>query len=161
MLGCTLVAGGSAVLKFSTTLMKADGNATGIVVPDEVVAALGAGKRPPVTVTINGAYTYRNTIAVMGGRYMVGVAAEHRAGAGIAGGDAIEVDIALDAAPRAVEVPEDLAAALAAAGAREAFDRLAFSHRKEHVRAISEAKAADTRARRIAKAVEMVGGKSK
>jgi hypothetical protein len=143
-------------MKFRTTLLKADGNATGVEVPPEVVESLGAGKRPPVKVTINGAYTYRNTIAVMGGRYMVGVSAEHRAGSGVAGGDAIEVDIELDAAPREVEVPDDLASALDAAGARAAFDRLAFSHRKEHVRSVGEAKSADTRARRIAKAVAAV-----
>lgn len=148
-------------MKFSTTLLQAEKNATGIEVPPEVVESLGAGKRPPVRVTINGGYSYRNTIAVMGGRYMVGVSAEHRAGAGVKGGDPIEVDIVLDDAPREVDVPEDFAAALDTAGLRAAFDKLAYSHRKEHVRAINEAKSADTRARRVAKAVETIAAKAR
>lgn len=138
---------------FHTTLLQPEGRSvTGIVVPPEVVESLGAGKKPPVVVTVNG-YSYRNTIAVMGGKYMVGLSAEHRAASGLKGGDAIEVDIVLDAAPRTVEVPEDFAAALDAAGARAAFDKLAFSLRKEHVRAIEEAKTAETRTRRLEKAV--------
>jgi bifunctional DNA-binding transcriptional regulator/antitoxin component of YhaV-PrlF toxin-antitoxin module len=142
--------------KFKTILMQVEGmNATGIVVPDEIVEKLGQGKRPKVTVTIKG-YTYRNTIAVMGGKYMVGVAKEHRDAAGLKANDKIEVTLELDDAPREVEVPDDFAAALKKAKARDAFDALAFSHRKEHVRAILEAKAPETRARRIAKAVEMV-----
>ena len=91
-------------MRFHTTLLQTGPTATGMEVPDEVVEALGAGKRPPVRVTING-YTYRNTIAVMGGVYMVGVSAEHRAGAGIAGGDEIDVDIELDREPRVVDGP--------------------------------------------------------
>lgn len=142
---------------FTTTLHQAGATATGIIVPDELVAALGAGKRPPVIVTI-GTYAYRSTLAVMGGQQMVGVSAEHRKGAGIAAGDTIEVTLTLDEAPRTVDVPDDLAAALDAAGVREAFDRLAYSHRKEHVRAIEDAKKPETRANRIAKAVEKVGG---
>lgn len=145
-------------MKFHTTLLQPEGRSvTGIVVPAEVVESLGAGKKPPVVVTVNG-YSYRNTIAVMGGQYMVGLSAEHRAASGLKGGDAIEVDIALDAAPRTVEVPEDFAAALEAAGARAAFDKLAYSHRKEHVRAIEEAKTAETRTRRIEKAVAGLRG---
>lgn len=139
---------------FRTTLQLHGKTATGIEVPAEVVEALGAGKKPAVTVTIDGTYTYRNTVASMGGRYLVGVSAEHRAAAGVAAGDEIEVTLEVDAAPRVVEVPADLAAALEAGGVRPAFDHLAFSHRKEHVRAIESAKAPETRARRIAKAVE-------
>lgn len=143
-------------MKFHTTLLQPEGRSvTGIVVPAEVVESLGAGKKPPVVVTVNG-YSYRNTIAVMGGKYMVGLSAEHRAASGLQGGDAIEVDIELDAAPRTVEVPEDFAAALESAGARDAFDRLAYSHRKEHVRAIEEAKTVETRTRRIEKAVATI-----
>lgn len=145
-------------MKFHTTLLQPEGRSvTGIVVPAEVVESLGAGKKPPVVVTVNG-YSYRNTIAVMGGKYMVGLSAEHRAASGLKGGDAIEVDIVLDAAPRTVQVPEDFAAALDAAGVKTAFDKLAYSHRKEHVRAIEEAKTAETRTRRIEKAVAGLRG---
>lgn len=137
-------------MRFRTKILQADKNATGIQVPDEVVAALGAGKRPPVRVTLNG-YTYRNTIAVMGGVFMVGVSAEVRKAAGVAGGDELEVDVELDTEPRTVEVPDDLAEALAAkTGARDAFDALAYSIRKEHARQVESAKAPETRLRRIA-----------
>ena len=116
-------------VKFKTTLFKAeDMNATGIVIPPEIIATLGGGKRAPVRITING-YTYRNTVAVMGGQFMVGVAAEHRDRAKVKGGDAIEVTIELDDAPRTVAVPADFAAALSKAKARDAFDGLAHSHR--------------------------------
>ena len=115
-------------MRFHTTLLQADKTATGIIVPDEVVESLGAGKRPPVKVTING-FTYRNTIAVMGGVYMVGVSAANRAGAGVAGGDEIDVEIELDIEPRVVEVPEDLVQARltmlrleVSAGAKMSFD---------------------------------------
>ena len=140
-------------MRFHTTLLQADKTATGIIVPDEVVESLGAGKRPPVKVTING-FTYRNTIAVMGGVYMVGVSAANRAGAGVAGGDEIDVEIELDIEPRVVEVPEDLAAALAAEPrARETFDRLSNSNKGWHVTQVSGAKTDETRQRRIAKSV--------
>jgi hypothetical protein len=140
---------------FTATLELAGKTATGMTVPPEVVEHLGAGKRPPVKVTING-YTWRNTIAVYGGRYMLGVAAEHRIGAGVAAGDILQVTVELDAKPRTVDVPADLAKALKAAGATAAFERLSFTNRKEHVRAVEEAKKPETRARRIAKAVEQV-----
>lgn len=141
-------------LKFRTTLQQAGKTATGIVVPPEIVESLGAGKKPPVTVTING-YSYRNTIAVMGGAYMVGVSAEHRAGAGIDGGDEIEVTIALDTAPRIVEVPEDLQKALDAdPAARQNFEALSYSNKQRHVLPIKDAKSEDTRKRRIEKTIE-------
>ncbi len=145
-------------MKFHTTLLQSEGmSATGIEIPPEVVDGLGAGKRPPVVLIVNG-YTYRSTIAVMGGRYMVGFSAEHRAASGLNGGDAIEVEIALDTAPRTVELPEDFATALEAAGLRDRFDKLAPSHRKEHVRAIEDAKTPETRMRRIEKALEKIKG---
>jgi Bacteriocin-protection, YdeI or OmpD-Associated/Domain of unknown function (DUF1905) len=141
-------------MKFHTTILQSGKTATGIVVPDEVVEALGPGKRPPVRVTING-YTYRNTIAVMGGEYMVGVSAEHRAGAGVAGGDEVDVDIELDTAPREVTVPDDFAAALdAEPAARATFDGLSYSNRSWHVLQVTGAKTDETRQRRIAKSVE-------
>ena len=147
--------------KFRTTLLQAEGmNAVGMVIPPEIVEGLGAGKKPPVKVTIRG-YTYRNTVAVMGGKYMVGVAAEHREKAGVKGGDKVEVTLELDTAPREVEAPKDLAAALKKAGLTKDFAALAFTHRKEHVRAVEEAKAPETRLRRIEKAVAMVAAKKK
>jgi hypothetical protein len=142
---------------FTTELLQS-GNNVGIVIPDAVVAELG-GKRVPVVVTLDGRYSYRNTTAVMGGLNLVGLSAEHRAASGFRGGDRVEVTIERDDAPREVEVPEALAAALADDPvAAAAWDKLAYSHRKEHARAITEAKAEDTRARRVAKAVAMLRG---
>ena len=115
---------------FTTTLQQAEGlNATGIQIPAEVIAALGTQKRPKVKVTVNG-YTYRNTVAVFGDVFMVGVSQEHRAAADLKAGDPIEVTLELDTEPRTVEVPEDLRAALSEkAGAMDKFDALAFSRR--------------------------------
>lgn len=142
---------------FTTQLLQS-GNNVGIVIPDAVVAELG-GKRVPVTVTLDGRYSYRNTTAVMGGINLVGLSAEHRAASGFGGGDTVEVTIERDDAPRQVDVPEALATALAADPvAAAAWEKLAYSHRKEHARAIAEAKAEDTRARRVEKAVAMLRG---
>src|SRR5262245_56905074 len=147
-----------AAMRFRTTLRLAGKTATGFEVPAEVVESFGAGKRPPVTVTING-YTYRSTVAVYGGAFMIGVAAEHRGKAGIAAGEDIEVDVELDTAPRSVEVPADLAEAFAAdPGARQAFDKLSYTHQREHVEAIESAKKPETRQRRIDKALAMLRG---
>ncbi|MGI8998694.1 MAG: YdeI/OmpD-associated family protein [Candidatus Limnocylindria bacterium] len=143
-------------MKFRTTVQQSGKTATGIHVPDEVIEALGSGKRPPVTVTING-YTYRNTIAIMGGVFMVGVSAEHRAGARVAGGDEVEVEIELDTAPREVSVPDDFAAALdAEPAARATFDGLSNSNKGWHVLQVSGARTDETRQRRIGKSVEML-----
>ena len=147
--------------KFKTTIMQAEGmDATGIVVPDAVVEKLASGKRPKVAVTLNG-YTYRSTVAVMGGQFMLPLAKAHREAAGVKPGQKVEITLELDTAPREVEIPKDFAAALKKAGLRAAFDKLAFTHRKEHIRAIEEAKAAETRARRIDKALAMVAAKAK
>jgi hypothetical protein len=143
-------------MRFRTTILQSGKTATGIEVPVEVVEALGAGRRPAVTVTING-FTYRSTIAVMGGAYMVGVNAENRAGAGVAGGDEVDVDIELDTAPREVSVPEDLAAALdAEPKARATFDGLSYSNKSWHVLQVTGARTDETRQRRIARSVEML-----
>lgn len=138
---------------FTTTVTQAEGvNATGLPVPAEAVAALGTKKRPPVKVTLND-YTYSSTVAAYGDVFMLPLAAEHRTAAGVQAGDAVEVTLELDSEPRTVEVPDDLAAALADAGATEAFDLLAYSTRKEHVRQVETAKAAETCQRRIDKIV--------
>jgi hypothetical protein len=130
--------------------------ATGFEVPAEVVDALGTGKKPPVRVSIGG-HTYRSTVAVMGGRYLLPLSAENRAGAGVTAGDEVDVDIELDTEPREVVVPADLTAALEGdLAAREAFERLSYSHRRRHVMAIEEAKTPVTRQRRVAKALEML-----
>lgn len=140
-------------MRFRARLELNGKTATGVEVPAEIVAGLGSTKRPAVSVTING-YGYRSTIATMGGRFMLPVSAEVRAGAGAAAGDELDVDVELDTAPREVTVPPDLAAALAAAPvAQAAFDALSYSHKRAHVLAIEGAKADATRARRIEKAV--------
>lgn len=127
--------------------------ATGIQVPPDVVSALGGGKRPAVVVTLNG-YSYLSTVAPMGGVYLLPLSAKHRAGAGVAAGDEVEVGLLLDTAPRVVEVPSDFAAALDADGtARQAFDKLSYSNQRRHVTAIEDAKTPETRHRRIDKAI--------
>jgi hypothetical protein len=136
--------------------------ATGFEVPPEVVEALGAGRRPKVTVTVNDA-TYRSSVASMGGRFMVGVSAENRALIGVRAGDEVEVELEVDTAPREVELPADFRAALEVvpeAGA--AFARLSYSHQRAHVDAIAEARKPETRRRRIDRAVEMLteGGRA-
>lgn len=141
-------------MRFHTTILQGDKTATGIRIPDDVVESLGAGKRPPITVTING-FTYRSTVAVMGGAYMVGVSAENRAGAGVAGGDEVDVDIELDTAPREVSLPPDFAQALdAEPTARRTFDGLSNSNKGWHVYQIEGAKTDETRHRRISKSIE-------
>ena len=140
-------------MRFHTTIVRGDKTATGIRVRDEVVEGLGAGKRPAVTITIN-SFTYRSTIAVMGGEYWVGVSAENRAGTGVEGGDEVDVEIELDTAPRVVTVPGDLAAALdAEPAARRTFDGLSYSNKSWHVLSIEGARTDETRQRRIVKSV--------
>lgn len=143
---------------FTTTILQEEGmNATGIRVPDEAIAVLGSGKRPKVVVTLKG-YSYRSTVAAYTDAYMLPLAQEHRTAAGVKAGDEVEVTLELDTEPRTVDVPDDLATALAAkTGAREAFDGLAYSIRKEHVRQVESAKAAETRTRRIVKIVDSLG----
>lgn len=140
-------------MRFRTTIQQTGRTAMGFEVPPDVVEALGAGKRPPVTVTING-YTYRNTVAVMGGIYMIGVAAEHRAPAGIVGGEDVDVDLQLDTAPRQVAVPPELDAALdAEPAARATFDRLSYSNKSWHALQVTGTNNPETRARRIEKSI--------
>jgi len=135
------------------TRLEPQGPATAIELSDAQVEALGGGKRAAVRVTV-GDRSARLRLAVMGGKNLIGLSKANRAALGVEIGDEIEAEIELDTAPREVDVPEDLAAALAAApGAREAFDRLPYTHRKEHVNAIIEAKRPETRERRIAAAV--------
>ncbi len=141
-------------MRFRTTVLLAGKTATGIRIPPEVVEHLGSGKRPPVRVTING-YTYRSTVAVMGGEFMVGIAAEHRAAAGVAAGNEVDIDIELDSEPREVTVPADLAGALdEEPEARRFFDGLSYSNRRRFVLSVEEAKTPETRQRRITRPVD-------
>ena len=141
-------------MRFRAALETEGKTATGINVPAEVVDALGGGKRPRVTVTING-HTYRSSVAVLGGRYMLGVSAENRAAAGVEGGQVVDVELELDTAPREVTVPPDFVSALAAEPAAQAtFAGLSYSNRSWHVLQIDGAKTDETRQRRIAKSVE-------
>ena len=139
------------------TQLQQRGPAAAVVLDDEQVAVVGEGaKRFPVVATVNG-YTWRTSVARMGGEFLVGLNRQVRDAAGAAAGDAVEVVLALDSAPREVDVPDDLAAALAADPAvQQAFDGLAFTHRKEFARWVAEAKRADTRERRVGQAVEMI-----
>jgi hypothetical protein len=141
-------------MRFRTTVELGGKTATGFEVPAEVVAQLGAGKKPKVKVTI-GDHSYRGTVAVYGGRYMLPLAAENRNRAGVEAGDEIEVSLDLDTAPRVVEVPEDFAQALAAEpAAQQTWNGLSYSNQRYHVLQIEGAKTDQTRQRRIAKSVE-------
>lgn len=143
-------------MRFRATVQLNGKTATGIQVPPEVVAGLGATKKPAVTVTING-YSYRSTVATMGGVFMLPVSAEVRAGAGVAGGDAVDVDVELDTEAREVTAPADFAAALDAdAEAKRFFGGLSYSNKRRLVLSIEEAKSAETRQRRIEKTVGML-----
>jgi hypothetical protein len=139
---------------FETTVA-ATGNNTGIVVPGEIIEELGAGKRPPVLVDVNG-YEYRSTVAVMGGRHMIGISAAVRQATGLKGGDPIRVTLTVADTPREVDVPADFAAALAADdGAGAFFAGLSNSLQRYHVDTINAAKTPETRQRRIEKAIAL------
>jgi len=143
-------------MRFNTTILQTGKTASGIQIPDEVIEALGAGKRPPVRVTLHG-FTYRSTVAVMNGVYMVGVNAENRSAARVAGGDEVQIDIEVDTEPREVVVPADFNAALQGdSAARLTFDGLSYSNKRWHVLQVEGAKTAETRERRIAKSVEIL-----
>ena len=139
---------------FETTVA-ASGNNTGIVVPDEVIEQLAAGKRPPVLVNVNG-YEYRNTVAVTGGRHMISISAAVRNATGLKGGDPVRVTLTVADTAREVDVPADFAAALAAdERARAFFETLSNSMQRYHVDNVNAAKSADTRQRRIDKAIAL------
>jgi hypothetical protein len=129
-------------------------------VPPEVVAALGGRGRAPVKASFNG-IAYRGSIATMGGGVVLGVTKAIMAEAGVAVGDTLRVALQIDATPREVQIPAELAAAFRKnRAAREAWERLSYTHRKEHARAIEEAKKPETRARRLQKCLDMLTGKA-
>jgi hypothetical protein len=140
-------------MKYKAVIRQNGKTATGIPVPPEIVEALGAGKKPPVRVTVNG-YTYRTSIATVSGEYMMSLSAENRAAAGVKGGDAVEVTVEVDTQPREVELPPDFAAALEAdAEAKRFFEGLSYSNKRRFVLPIQDAKSAETRQRRIEKTI--------
>ncbi len=143
----------SKPITFHTTILQTGRNTAGIQVPAEVIEKLNAGKRPLVRVTVN-RYTYRSAVAVMGGKYMISFNPEHRKASGVQGGDEADVTLELDLESRAVEIPKDLRGALTRANVLSAFEKTAPSMKKEYVRQVEEAKAQETRERRIAKIVE-------
>jgi hypothetical protein len=128
----------------------------GLAVPPEVVHALGGGKRPPVTITING-HSWKSRVAIMRGRYLLGLSNANRQAAGVVTGEEVEVEVEIDAEPRVVIEPADFAEALDADPvARTAYDRLSYGRKREHVLAIESAKRAETRRQRIEKAVALL-----
>lgn len=141
----------------TTVLAGKEKNVTGIELPADVLTALGGGKRPRLRITL-GDYSFVSTVGSMGGKAMISLSAAHRAAAGVAGGDVVVVGVELAPEPPAIAVPDDLKAALATAGLTESFDRAAPSRRKEWVRGIGEAKASETRAKRIQKVIEALSG---
>lgn len=139
-----------------TFTMPADPSVASIPVPFDQRAVFGQA-RPPVVVAING-YQYRSTVAIMNGETFVPLRRSHREAAGIGGGDIVEVTLTLDTEPHTVELPDDLAAAIDAAGLRAAWNRLSFTLQREHAEAVEGAKRPETRARRVAAAVAKLGG---
>lgn len=141
-------------MQFNTTIELGGKTATGMRVPDEVVAALGAGKRPAVRVTVRN-YTYRSTITPMSGAFYIPVSAEVRAASGVQAGDDVEVTVELDTEPRTVDVPADLAAVLdGEAEAKRFFESLSYSNKRRFILQIEDAKTPETRQRRILKTIE-------
>jgi hypothetical protein len=142
---------------FNTSVKAMTEKATTLPVPAEAVAALGTQKKPRVVVSVNG-YTYRSTVQSYGGEFLLPFSAADREAAGVKAGDRVDVTLELDLEPRTVEVPEELAAALAdKPGAAAAFDALPYSKRKDFARQVSEAKAQETRDRRIANILGQLG----
>jgi len=140
-------------MRFRATILTAGKTANGIPVPDEVISSLNAGKRPALSVTING-YTYRTTVGFVDGRTMIPLSAENRASAGVAGGDEVDVDVELDTAPREISLPADFALALEHdTAAQRTFDGLSYSLKNYHVQQIEGAKTPETRQRRIEKSI--------
>jgi hypothetical protein len=135
-------------------VLAAHGKNTGIVVPAGVIDHLNAGRRPPVSVDLNG-YTFRSTVGVMSGEFLIGVSAAIRKATGLAAGDSIHVQLCVDSSPREVEVPPDFAAALTAEPKAKAFfEQLSNSLQRYHVDQITSARTPETRGRRIVKAVD-------
>ncbi len=152
----------SAIQTFTTTIVGKATGPTGIEVPPDIMAALGPKKNPAVQITVTGqglaGYSYRSTVAVRGGAFMVPLSAAHRASAGVQAGQQVQVTLALDTAPRTVALPAELEKVLADAGLRVAYDALAPSRQKEAARQVEDARTDDTRQRRIARILAQLAG---
>lgn len=139
---------------FTTTLWASGGNNVGIIVPEEIVLGFGRGKRVPVVVTIDGDYSYRNTISSMGGKFLISFNAATRAATGRGAGDEVQVTLEVDDAPRVVEVPDVLKAEFADnPSLAEAWAALSYSKQRQHAESITGAKTDETRDRRARKVV--------
>lgn len=149
-----------SAVSFTTIAQPNPGGVLLVEVPASVMKKLGAGKRVPVRVVLNGA-KYRSTIAVYGGRYYLPARKEIRDAAKLVAGERARVSLEVDRAPRTVEVPVDLARALSAAKLRSAFDAFALTHRKEFVESITSAKRPETRSKRLSKVVTLVRAKAR
>jgi Domain of unknown function (DUF1905)/Bacteriocin-protection, YdeI or OmpD-Associated len=145
-------------MRFRTKILAAGKTAAGIEVPPRVVEALGSTKVPPVRVTIKG-HTYRSTVAVMGGKFMIGVSNENRQAAGVAAGESVDVDLELDTEPRELALPDDLAKALGGdARAKRLFEGLSYSKKQRLVLPVANGKTPETRQRNIDKAMTALRG---
>jgi hypothetical protein len=145
---------------FETVLEKHENmEATGITIPFDVEAVFGA-KRVPVKVWVNGAQ-YRSTIMRMGGKYMMAVPKVFRDAANVKAGETITVTMEKDSEKRTVEVPQDLAEALKKSNLTDVFAKMSFTHQKEYVNAVNDAKREETRVRRIEKTIEELIKKKK
>jgi hypothetical protein len=147
-------------VSFPSVILQAEGmTATGIPIPDDVVAQLGAGKNPPVTVSLRAAgsnddwYLYRISVATRNGSYIMSFSGANRDASGFRAGDRVDVRVELDTSPRVMVLPEDLSSALIAAGALDRFLALSYSHQRAHIEPVEAARAAETRQRRIEKII--------
>ena len=141
-------------ISFRTVLTGEGRTASGIVVPEELMARLGPAKRYPVVVTINGSYTYRNSVSWYKGAFMISVSSQNKSAAGVAGGDEVDVTVEIDEAPRVLELPPEFALALRDAGVLEKFQGLSYSKQRTFVEPWSAAKTDATRDKNLAKAIE-------
>lgn len=147
-------------MRFRATVQLAGKTATGVIVPEEIVTALGGGSRPPVRVTL-ARYSYQTTVARMRGEFMFPVSAAVREQAGLAAGNEVDVDIELDTAPRQLAVPKELAESLEQhPDAKQAFEKLSYTNKKRHVLSIEGAKTPETRQRRLAGTIDELLGMS-
>ena len=138
-----------------TTEILGEGNHASLLIPDWVLAELGTNKRAPVKVTIN-SHTYRSTAVGVAGECRVVFPLKERTAAGVSSGETVTVDLELDAGYREVDIPPELASALEQHNLTEVFTNLSYSHRREYARSVSEAKAPETKERRVHKAIEKI-----
>ncbi|MEO6728842.1 MAG: YdeI/OmpD-associated family protein [Candidatus Dojkabacteria bacterium] len=148
-------------MKFTAKIFTGGGQTAGFLIPEDVMTSLGDKKRVPVVITLNG-YSYRSTVATYEGKQAVGISIENREKAGVKIGDTLEIDVSFDDKPRIVEVPEIMQKELEKnPKAKEVFEGLAFTHKKEYVKWIEEAKKEETKTSRLEKLNQMILDKHK